>query len=74
MASFRELNADVEHWDVFERLLIQTGVSGSDVSDVYLAAFAVQNDATFVTFDRGFARFPGLRWMEPGSNDGSGTP
>ena len=62
------------HWDIFERLLLEARVAGPAVSDAYLAAFAIQHDATFVTFDRGFARFPGLRWMKPDPNEASGTP
>src|SRR5688500_11158089 len=53
------------HWGIFRSLLLQTGLSSKDVSDAYLAAFALENDATFVTFDRGFRRFPGLRVFVP---------
>lgn len=50
-----------KHWEIFERLVVEGGLTSKDVSDAYLAAFAIENDATFVTFDRGFRRFPGLR-------------
>lgn len=74
MGRYRELHSDRGHWDIFERLLLEARVAGPAVSDAYLAAFAIQHDATFVTFDRGFARFPGLRWMKPDPNEASGTP
>jgi predicted nucleic acid-binding protein len=32
---------------------------------VYLAALATEHGATWVTTDRGFARFPSLRWTTP---------
>jgi len=54
-----------QHWSAFRDLVEESGVYGRDVSDAYLAAFAIENNATFVTFDRGFARFPGLRVWEP---------
>jgi len=35
------------------------------VPDAYLAALALEKGATWLTTDRGFARFPGLRWRHP---------
>lgn len=53
-----------KHWDIFRELVLSSGVGSRDVSDAYLAAFAIENDATFVTFDGGFARFPGLKLLD----------
>ena len=50
-----------DHWGIFKSLVLASGISGSRTSDAYLAAFAIENDATFVTFDRGFRRFEGLK-------------
>lgn len=33
--------------------------------DAYLAAIAIENGLEWVTTDRDFARFPGLRWRHP---------
>ena len=52
------------HWEIFEDLVLRSGVRGPHVADAYLAAFAIENNATFVTFDRGFTRFPGLKVLE----------
>jgi uncharacterized protein len=41
------------------------GASADRVPDAYLAAIALDLDADLVTADRGFARFPGLRWRHP---------
>ncbi len=53
------------HWQIFEGLVAGGGVRGNLVPDAYLAALAIEHGATFVTTDRGFARFPGLRWRLP---------
>ncbi len=53
------------HWRTFERLCREIGASGDDVPDAYLAAIAIELDAEFVSTDRGFARFQGLKWRQP---------
>ena len=63
--SYVGLAPGLNHWSIFQRLVTSANVSGPDVADAYLAAFAVEHEATFITFDRGFARFAGLRWSEP---------
>lgn len=59
------LDPGPRHWAIFSRLCRQTGARGNHVPDVYLAALAMEGSGTWVTADRGFARFPGLRWMHP---------
>lgn len=53
------------HWAAFERLAQGINASGNDIPDAYLAAFAVENNATWLSADRGFARFGELRWRHP---------
>ncbi len=53
------------HWRIFERLCRGNGVVGPLVSDAWYAALAIEHGCVFVTFDRDFARFPGLEWREP---------
>jgi uncharacterized protein len=53
------------HWSIFAALCRQTQARANVVPDAYLAALAIENGATFVTSDRGFARFPGLRFIDP---------
>lgn len=53
------------HWDIFAELVGMTRARANVVPDAYLAALAIENRATFVTRDRGFARFPGLRLLDP---------
>jgi len=53
------------HWTIFADLVGRYGVRGNDVPDTYLAALALEHNATWVTADRGFARFQGLRLLNP---------
>ena len=38
------------------------GARADVVPDAYHAALAIEHGATWITTDRGFGRFPGLRW------------
>lgn len=53
------------HWDIFLRLCREGAATGNLVPDAYLAALAIEAGAEWVTSDRDFARFPGLRWRHP---------
>lgn len=51
-----------QHEALLRRLLIALGVGGPVVSDAHLAAIAIENAATLMSFDRDFERFAGLRF------------
>ena len=53
------------HWGIFTRLCNSSGAKGSLVSDAFHAALAIESGAEWITADRDFARFPGLRWRHP---------
>ncbi|WP_248579522.1 type II toxin-antitoxin system VapC family toxin [Nocardioides sp. InS609-2] len=53
------------HWGIFSQLCTTVGARGNLVPDAYLAALAIEHGASWVSTDRGFARFPGLRWRLP---------
>lgn len=53
------------HWGLFASLCRRVGARGNLVPDAYLAALAIESGSDWVTTDRGFARFPGLRWHHP---------
>ena len=53
------------HWELFMSLCRRVGAKGNVVPDAYLAALALESGSTWVTTDRGFGRFPGLRWRHP---------
>jgi uncharacterized protein len=53
------------HWDIFKRLCIEAGVRGARVPDAWFAALAIEWGCEWITLDRDYARFPGLRWRTP---------
>lgn len=53
------------HWSIFTDLCRKTKARGNAVPDAFLAALAIESGSEWVTTDRGFARFPGLRWWHP---------
>jgi uncharacterized protein len=53
------------HWSIFTRLCLEAGAKGNLVADAYLAALAIESGSEWITSDRGFSRFPGLRWRHP---------
>jgi toxin-antitoxin system PIN domain toxin len=58
------------HAQVLSGLLGHLGSGGNLVNDAHLAALAVEHQATVVTFDGDFGRFPGVRWQAPGPPPG----
>jgi hypothetical protein len=53
------------HWEIFTRLCAKGNAKGNLVPDAYLAALAVESGSELATTDRGFGRFPGLKWRHP---------
>lgn len=53
------------HWQIFQDLVLSSGVRGSDTTDAYLAALAMEHGCEWWTADTGFSRFPGLCWHNP---------
>ena len=53
------------HWSVFRRMVIEGQAPGALVSDAEIAALTIENGGVLHTADRDFARFPGLRWVNP---------
>jgi uncharacterized protein len=58
----RRVEPGPRHWTIFRSLVLETGIRGSDTTDAYLAALALEHGCEWWTTDRGFSRFPGLRW------------
>ena len=55
-------------WQSFSGLIDDDPqIRGNLVPDAYLAAVAISHGAMLASNDRGFARFPGLRWFDPAS-------
>lgn len=53
------------HWDIFKRLCIETDTRGPTVTDAWYAALAIEWGCEWITLDRDYTRFPGLRWRLP---------
>jgi uncharacterized protein len=53
------------HWDIFKRLCIETDRRGARVTDAWFAALAIEWGCDWITLDRDYARFPGLKWQVP---------
>jgi uncharacterized protein len=52
-------------WDIFARLCRQANARAKLVPGAYLAALAIEHGCEFVSTDKDFRRFPGLRWRHP---------
>jgi uncharacterized protein len=59
------LHPGPRHWDIFENLCREANCKGNLIPDAWFAALAIEHGAEWVTMDRGFARFPGLKWRMP---------
>ncbi len=53
------------HWEIFTKLCTTAGVKGNRVADAYLAALAIESGSDWITTDRDYSRFSGLRWRHP---------
>ena len=53
------------HWSVFRDLCQVAQTKGNLVPDAYHAALAIESGAEWLTTDRDYSRFPGLRWRHP---------
>jgi len=53
------------HWEIFVRLCQQADAKGNLIPDAYLAALAIESGSEWITTDRDYSRFPGLRWRHP---------
>jgi predicted nucleic acid-binding protein len=60
-----ELHLGPEHRSIFVRVARDYHLSGNDLSEAFVAAAAIETGAISASADRGFARFRGLRWIDP---------
>lgn len=54
-----------QHWPIFCRLCTEADARGNLVPDAWFAALAIESGCEWITLDRDYARFPGLRWSVP---------
>jgi toxin-antitoxin system PIN domain toxin len=59
--------AGERHWDIFAGLCRDARAKGNLIPDAYLAALAIESGSEWMTTDRDYSRFQGLRWRDPGA-------
>jgi len=59
------VNPGGRHWEIFRSLCVDAGAKGNLVPDAYFAAMAIESGSEWITTDRDFSRFNGLRWRHP---------
>jgi uncharacterized protein len=53
------------HWAILKEMLVAGRVQGPVTTDAQLSALTIEHGAILHTADHDFARFPGLRWVNP---------
>ena len=61
----RILTPGDNHWAQFRQMILDGQALGDLVSDAHIAALTIEYGGVLYTADRDFARFPGLRWVNP---------
>ena len=56
------------HWGIFQRLCRYSSIKENLIPDAYLAALAIESGCEWITTDRNFKRFKGLRSRQPLDN------
>ena len=59
------ISPGTNHWQIFTRLCREANAKGNLVPDAFYAAMAVENGCEWITTDRDYGRFPGLKWGHP---------
>ena len=59
------VNPGVRQWKLFLELATLTNAAGNSVADTWLAALAIESGSEWITWDKGFAKYPGLKWSTP---------
>jgi hypothetical protein len=65
MPHVRTLAPGERHWALLKEMLVNGDVRGKLTTDAALAALTIEYSGVLHTNDRDFARFPGLRWVNP---------
>ena len=61
----RVVSPGERHWDIFQKLCKESNARGNLIPDAYHAALAIESGCEWITADRGFGRYQGLRWRSP---------
>ncbi len=53
------------HWGIFEKLMSEIKAKGNFIPDAYHAALAIESGCEWITTDKGFKKFKGLKTIHP---------
>jgi predicted nucleic acid-binding protein len=59
------LDPGPRHLQILRGLVAEIGVAANLTTDAHLAALAIEHGCALLSNDADFARFPGLRWVNP---------
>lgn len=59
------LQPSAEHWHIMSRLMQAVGLGGDLVTDIEIAAYALEHNAQVATNDADFNRFDGVSLLNP---------
>ena len=62
------ISPTTRHWEIFEKLCRSCKAKGNLVPDAYFAALAIESGSEWISTDRDYSRFPGLRFRHPFEN------
>ena len=65
LPNVRVLSPGERHWAILQRVLLEGQVRGPLTTDAQLAALTIEYGGVLCSTDRDFARFPGLRRVNP---------
>ena len=65
LPNLRVLTPGESHWSLLRRMLLEGQARGPMATDAQLAALTIEHGGVLYTTNRDFARFPGLRWVNP---------
>jgi len=65
LSKVRVLTPGERHWSLLREVLMEGQVRGALTTDAQLAALTMEYGGVLHSTDRDFARFPGLRWVNP---------
>ncbi len=63
--AFVSVEPGPRHWTIFRRLCEEAGAKGNLIADAYLAGIAIEQGCEWITTDRDYSRFGGLKTRHP---------
>ena len=70
-ANCRLVGPGPRHWQIFVSLCESASATGNLVPDAWHAALAIESGCEWISTDRDYARFAGLRWRNPVTGEAS---